>query len=135
MTLALEIVFAAGIAVVALSFAGVATGRLGDRALLWTTVALGSAAAVALVALGIDLTQDFADTEVLLLTTGGLAAAAIAEAGLLALARGLRRLKEVEALTERRGGTSPHSSRRRLVRARSSSSGCWPASVPTPATS
>lgn len=100
MTFALEIVFAAGIVVVALSFAGVATGRVGERALLWTTIALGSAAAVALVALGVDLVRDFAETEVLLLTTGGLAAAAVAEAGLFALARGLRRLQDIESLTD-----------------------------------
>lgn len=100
MTFALEIVFAAGIAVVALSFLGLVTGRVGDRFLLWTAVAIALAAAVAAVALGINLVESYADTETLILTTGGLAASALAEAGLLALARGLRRLREVEQLTD-----------------------------------
>jgi hypothetical protein len=99
-TFVLEMVFAAGILVVALSFLGVATGKVSERVLLWITVALALAAAVAGAAVGVNLIEDYASTEALLLTTGGLAAAAVAEAGLLALARGLRRLREVERITE-----------------------------------
>jgi hypothetical protein len=98
--LALEIVFAAGIGVVALSLLAVVWDKASDRLLLGVTVALAAAAAVAAVALGINLVQDFTETDALLLAAGGLAAAAIAEAGLLALNRGLRRLRESETVSD-----------------------------------
>jgi hypothetical protein len=100
MVLALGLVFATGIAVVALSLLGVATAKAGDRLLLWTTVALAAGAAVAAVALGIDLAHDFADADALILVTAGLGAAALAEAGLFALNRGLRRLRQIERQTD-----------------------------------
>jgi len=100
MALALEIVFAAGIVVVGLSLLAVVLGKASDRLLLVLTVALAIGAAVAVVALGIDLVDSYTDVDALLLAAGGLAAAAIAEAGLLALNRGLRRMQETERLTE-----------------------------------
>ena len=100
MVLALQIAFAAAIAVVALSLLAVVTGRATDRLLLALTIALAGGSVVGVVALGIDLANSFTDTNALLLAAGGLGAAAIAEAGLLALNRGLRRLQQIEALTE-----------------------------------
>jgi len=100
MVLALQIAFAAAIGVVALSLLAVVTGRATDRLLLALTIALAGGSVVGVVALGIDLANSFTDTNALLLASGGLGAAAIAEAGLLALNRGLRRLQQIEALTE-----------------------------------
>jgi hypothetical protein len=100
MALALEIAFAAGIVVVALSLLAVVVGKATDRLLLIVTVALAAGAALAAVALGIDLVDSYADVDALLLAAGGLAAAAVAEAGLLALNRGLRRMQQIEQLTD-----------------------------------
>jgi hypothetical protein len=100
MVLALEIAFAAAIGIVALSLVAVVTGRASDRLLLSITIALAAGAAIGAVALGLDLVESFTDTDALLLAAGGFGAAAVAEAGLLALNRGLRRLQQVEALTE-----------------------------------
>lgn len=96
MALALEIAVAAALLVVALSFAGVATRRLGERSLLALTILLALAAAVAFAAAAVNLVEEFADADVLFLAAGGLAAAAVAEGGLYAFARGLRALREVE---------------------------------------
>ena len=98
MALALEIVFAAGIVVVALSLLAVVLGKASDRLLLVLTVVLATGAAVAVVGLGIDLVDSYTDVDALLLAAGGLAAAAVAEAGLLALNRGLRRMQQTEHL-------------------------------------
>ena len=100
MALALEIVFAAGIVVVALSLLGVVLGKASDRLLLVVTLALATGATIAAVALGIDLVDSYTDIDALLLAAGGLAAAAIAEAGLLALNRGLRRMQQTERLAD-----------------------------------
>jgi hypothetical protein len=100
MALAFEIAFAAGLAVVALSFGAVALGRASERYLLAGAVALGAGALAAGATLGVNALEGFTDTEPLLLATGGLAASAVAELGLLALARGLRRVAEVERLAE-----------------------------------
>ncbi|HEY7002913.1 MAG TPA: hypothetical protein VH281_01425 [Gaiellaceae bacterium] len=100
MVIALGLVFAAGIVLVALSLVTVVTKRAGDRLLLWTAVALALGAAAGAVALGIDLVSDFADTDALILATVGLAAAAMAEAGLFALNRGLQRLQQIEHQTD-----------------------------------
>ena len=100
MALALEIVFAAGIVVVALSLLAVVLGKASDRLLLVLTVVLAAGAAVAVVGLGIDLADSYTDVDALLLAAGGLAAAAVAEAGLLALNRGLRRMQQIEQLTD-----------------------------------
>jgi len=100
MALALEIAFAAAIGVVALSLLAVVLGKASDRLLLVVTVALAIGAAIASVALGIDLVDSYTDVDALLLAAGGLAAAAVAEAGLLALNRGLRRMQETERLAD-----------------------------------
>ena len=96
MALALEIAFAAAIGLVALSLLAVVLGKATDRLLLGLTIALAAAAAVAVVALGINLADSYTDVDALLLAAGGIGAAAVAEAGLLALNRGLRRLQQVE---------------------------------------
>lgn len=100
MALALEIAFAAALGVVALSLLAVVLGKASDRLLLWITVALAIGAAIAAIALGIDLADSFTDVDALILVAGGLAAAAVAEAGLLALNRGLRRMQQVEHLAD-----------------------------------
>src|SRR5215211_3217072 len=100
MALALEIAFAAAICVVALSFLAVVLGKASDRLLLLVTIALAVGSAVAVIALGIDLADSYTDVDALLLAAGGFAAAAVAEAGLLALNRGLRRMQETERLAD-----------------------------------
>src|SRR5205814_1301638 len=61
---------------------------------------LGAGAAVAGIALGINLIDSFTQTDALVLVTCGLAAAAAAELGLIALVRGFRRVRELERLTD-----------------------------------
>ena len=100
MALALEIAFAAAIGVVALSFLAVVTRRASDRLLLIVTAALAVGAAIGVIALGIDLVASYGDTDALILAAAGFGAAAVAEAGLLALNHGLRRMQEIESLTE-----------------------------------
>ena len=99
MALALEIAFAAAIGVVALSLLAVVLGKASDALLLWITIALAIGAAFAVIGLGIDLVDSYADVDALILAAGGLAAAAVAEGGLLALNRGLRRMQEIDQLT------------------------------------
>jgi uncharacterized protein YukE len=104
MTLVLEIAVASALVLVALSFAGVALGRLGERALLTLTVFLAVVAALAVAAVGINLVEHFAETDVLLLAAGGIAAAAVGAGGLVGFARGLRALRTVaETGDEARG--------------------------------
>jgi chromosome segregation ATPase len=100
MVIALEIAFAVGLAVVGISLVAVLTERAGERFLLWATVALGLAAVTAAVALGINLVSSFTETDALVLAAGGLFAAAVAEAGLLALSRGLGRIRQIEELAD-----------------------------------
>jgi hypothetical protein len=100
MALAFEIAFAAAICVVALSLLAVVLGKASDRLLLLVTIALAVGSAVAVIALGIDLANPYTDVDALLLAAGGFAAAAVAEAGLLALNRGLRRMQQVEQLAD-----------------------------------
>lgn len=100
MALALEIAFATAIVVVALSLLAVVTGRASDRLLLIVTIVLAAGATVGVIALGVDLVESYTDIDAVLLAAGGFAAAAVAEAGLLALNRGLRRMQEVESLTD-----------------------------------
>src|SRR5688500_10701157 len=95
MTLALEIAVASALVLVALSFAGVTLGRLSERALLALTVLLALVAALAVAAVGINLVEHFADTDLLLLAAGGIAAAAVGTGGLFGFARGLRALRSV----------------------------------------
>jgi hypothetical protein len=100
MELALEIVFVAALAVVAGSVAAAAWGRLPERALLAAAIIFAVAAVLSGIAVGVDLVEGFAETDVLLLVTGGLALAALAEATLYALARGLRRVRDLEQVGE-----------------------------------
>ncbi|MEO8289994.1 MAG: hypothetical protein ABI649_03245 [Gaiellaceae bacterium] len=100
MTLVLEIGFAAALGIVAVSFLGLVTGKASDRLLVWIAVALALVAGAAGAALGISIVENHSDTETLLLATGGLAASALAEAGLVALARGFRRLREIERFSD-----------------------------------
>jgi hypothetical protein len=100
MALALEIVFAVGLLLVAASFATIALGRARPRLFVGIAMGLGAGALLATAALGVNLVDPFTDTDALLLAAGGLAAAAVAELGLLALARGLERIREVETLAE-----------------------------------
>jgi hypothetical protein len=99
--LASQLAFVAGLALVGLSLVGVALGRADERQLLWAAVALGLGSLVAAGALVINLVESFTDTDALLLAAGGLAAAGVAELGLLALVRALRRTKELEQISER----------------------------------
>jgi gas vesicle protein len=101
MTLALEIVFAFALATVAVSVAGVAFARVPPRLLLGAAVAFGVLAVLSAAALGINLVESFAETEVLLLLTGGFALAALAEIALAALARGRRRVEKMDRVGER----------------------------------
>jgi hypothetical protein len=98
--LAFELAFAVGLALVALSLVGVALGRAHERQLLWVTVGLGLGSLAAAGALVVNLVEPFTETDALLLAAGGLAAAAVAELGLLGLVRALGRTKELEQLGE-----------------------------------
>jgi chromosome segregation ATPase len=100
MALALEIAFAAAVAIVAASLAAVAFARVSERVLLGLTVVLALAALAGAVAAGIEIADGTDDTELLLVTVGGLALAALAEAGLFLLRRGLRRVREVERVQD-----------------------------------
>jgi hypothetical protein len=100
MALAFEIAFAAGLALVALSFAGVALGRARERSLLALAVVLAVAALASGGALVFNLFESFTDRDPLLLAAGGLGAAAVAELGLAAFQRGLRRTQETERLSD-----------------------------------
>jgi hypothetical protein len=98
--LAFELVFAAGLALVGLSLVGVALGRAGERHLVWASVALALGAVAAAGALVLNLVEPFTDSDALLLAAGGLAAAAVAELGLVAMTRALARTKELEQLSQ-----------------------------------
>jgi hypothetical protein len=100
MALAFEIAFALGLALVAVSFGLLALARAKERFLLAAAVVLGVGALAACATLAVNLVEPFADTDAILLAAGGLAAAAVAELGLLALARGLERIGEVEKVAE-----------------------------------
>jgi hypothetical protein len=98
--LAFELVFAAGLALVGLSLVGVALGRAGERHLVWASVVLALGAVAAAGALVLNLVEPFTDSDALLLAAGGLAAAAVAELGLVAMTRALARTKELEQLSQ-----------------------------------
>ena len=100
MGIAFQIAFGVGLAVVALSFAGVLLGRVSQRLLVALTAALAAGATAAAAALGVNLFERFTDHGPLVLAAGGLAAAAVAEAGLIAFTRGLRRLGAFEAAAD-----------------------------------
>src|SRR5829696_3320293 len=100
MALAFELAFALGLALVAVSFGLLALGRAQERFLLAAAVVLGVGALAATVALAVNIVEPSTDNDAILLAAGGLAAAAVAELGLLGLARGLKRVDEVEKLAE-----------------------------------
>jgi hypothetical protein len=100
MTVGLEIVFALAVVVVGVSVAAVAFSRVPARALLAAAVGLAALALLAAIAFGIDLVESFADSETLLLLAGGFALAALAEAALFVLVRGLRRVESLERAGE-----------------------------------
>jgi hypothetical protein len=100
MALGFQIAFGVGLALVAISFAAVALGRARMHHLVAVALVLGIGALVATAALAVNLDNGFTDADALLLAAGGLAAAAVAELGLVALARGLKRVREVETLAE-----------------------------------
>ena len=119
MTLALEIAFAAAIVVVAASLAAVAFARVPARLLLGLTVALGIAALAGAVVAAIEIADGSDDAELLLVAVGGIALAAVAEAGLLVLTRGLRRIRdfeqvEAEALARLDSHLERHAEERRV---------------------
>jgi DNA repair exonuclease SbcCD ATPase subunit len=93
MELALEIAFAAAVIVVAASLAAVAFARVRERLLLGLSVGLGVLALLGGIVAGIAIAEGTADTELLLVTVGGLILAALAETGLFLLTRGLRRIR------------------------------------------
>jgi chromosome segregation ATPase len=90
----------AAFAVVFVSFLGVVTGRATGKLLLAATVLLGTAAAGAAIAFGVNVADEFVDPEVVALATAGLAAATVAEGSLLALRSGLARLRDADRLVE-----------------------------------
>src|ERR671919_351344 len=101
MTVALEIAFAAGFAVVAVSLAAVVFSRVPDRLLATSAVVLAVVALAAVVVAGLEIAEGSAEEELLLVSAGGLLVAAVAQAALVALARGLRRVRELDAAGER----------------------------------
>jgi hypothetical protein len=100
MALALEIAFAAALGVVALSLVAVAFSRVPERLLLGLAVVLGVLALAGAVVAGIEIAEGTDDTALLLVTVGGLVVAAICQAGLFLLARGLRRTGDMERVGE-----------------------------------
>ena len=100
MALVLEIAFVAAVAVVAASLAAVAFGRPSERLLLGLTVVLALAALAGAVIAGIEIAEGTDDSELLLVTVGGLALAALGEAGLFLLARRVGRVRELEQVED-----------------------------------
>lgn len=101
MDLLLELSFATGLAVVVASLAAVALGRAPRRVILGLAILLALAAAGAGAVAGLAWVDSItASFEIALLAAGGLAAAAAAEAGLLGLVHGLRRLGEIDRTRE-----------------------------------
>lgn len=101
MTLVFEIAFAASLGIVAASLVGVVFGRVPERVLLATAVALAIATLAAAVVTGIWIAEGNGDEELLIVMTGGMLLAALAQAGLFVLARGLRRISDAERLGEK----------------------------------
>jgi hypothetical protein len=100
MTLALEILFALAVASVAASAVAVAYRRVRERLLLAAAVGFAALAGVALVVLGINLVESFAESDALLLLVGGLSLAAVAEGCLYLLVRGRRRAEDLDQVRE-----------------------------------
>jgi hypothetical protein len=105
MVLAVEILLAAGVALVAASFVAVILGRISERSLLALTALLALLAGFAGIVFVVGLATGSWDWEPLAVAFGGLVAATMAEAGAFALARGLSRIRLVEEEGARlRGG-------------------------------
>jgi hypothetical protein len=100
MALAFELAFVAGLVVVGVSVLALALGRAPERYLIWTAVVLALGALAAGVALVVNLADGFTETDAILLAAGGLAAATVAELGLVGFSRGLRRARELERVAE-----------------------------------
>lgn len=100
MALALEIAFAAAVALVGVSLVAVAFARVPERLLLGLAVVLGIAALAGAVVAGTEIADGSDDSELLLVSVGGLFLAAFAEAGLYVLARVLRRTRELEQVED-----------------------------------
>ncbi len=98
MVLAFEILLGAGLAAVAASLALVVLRHAPERFLVLTTIALGFASAASLAAFAVVFIGDGNDAENLLLVGAGLAAAAVAEAGLVAINRSVERARRAEAV-------------------------------------
>jgi hypothetical protein len=98
METAFEVAFVAGFVVVFASAVALLTRRVRSAVLLWATGALVVATGVAVALAGLNFDASFVDRPVTVLTAAGLAAAALAEAGLYALSRGLDRLRDEERL-------------------------------------
>jgi hypothetical protein len=97
---AFEILFAAGLGAVALSFATLVLGRGSERIFIAVAVVLALGAVASGIVLGLNHSEQWISDAPLVVATGGLLAAAIAEIGLVLLGRGLRRLKDYEAASE-----------------------------------
>jgi hypothetical protein len=97
---AFQILFAAGLAVVALSFAALVLGRGSDRLFIALAVLLALGAIGSGIVLGLNRSEQWIGDAPLLVATGGLLAAAVAEVGIVLLGRGLRRLKDYEAASD-----------------------------------
>ena len=100
MALGFQIAFGVGLALVAISFGAVALGRASTRRLTAVAAVLAFAALAAAGTLAFNLVYGFTDTDAILLAAGGLAAAAVAELGLVAMSRALARVHEVESLAD-----------------------------------
>jgi chromosome segregation ATPase len=96
MTLALEIAFAASIVVVGATLLGVVFWRVPERLLVASAAALALLALAGAVVAGIRIAEGTSDEALLLVTVGGLLVAALAQAALVVLARGLRRVENLE---------------------------------------
>jgi hypothetical protein len=100
MAFAFELAFVAGLVVVGVSVLALALGRAPERYLIRTAVVLALGALAAGVALVANLADGFTETDAILLAAGGLAAATVAELGLVGFSRGLRRARELERVAE-----------------------------------
>ena len=100
MAAAFEILFAAGLAVVGLSFAALVLDRGSERVFVALAVLLALGAVVSGIVLGLNTSREWIGDAPLLLATGGLLAASVAEISLVLLRRGLRRLKDYEAAAD-----------------------------------
>jgi hypothetical protein len=100
MALALEIAFVASLAVVAVTLVAVAFARVPERLLLGSAVCLGILALAGAVLAGLEIAEGTDDTELLLVTVGGLVVAAFCQTGLFLLTRGLRRISDLDRVGE-----------------------------------